>query len=787
MAPDISGLSAAYPDATSTGSNSAAGEPLENPGPASSAAASSAPGAVNNLQGQVGWLRECLDHYQISEAPQANEAVPPGPAPSPMQPPQLQPNEQLQQTQTGLLKQDSSHPPEDHQTLDGPSRAKLSAIAKDSLAADVTSSLPSSKDQADPAVNRIDAPPVKLPPPARPCMARATSGTSQHESDRCKTAGEAMAADAQAAEQSADPVKHQEHGSLTQQIGSGPTIVSSSGLPDRADMDGRTREGQPAAVGQAAEHAGPEVGTPSQASHGKKDSDQWSPEEHMTPAASQGRTPALADPVVDRLTAACKGSLATAEGHSCLHDDGGCIIDTDPAASSDQPLAPAAADEVPALPAATDQASAAVEILGECRSIVSCPLEESFAVAEHGEASSSSSQTIAAGPAQPQAVPGLLSLFTPPHVRPGRVIWGPVLRSPWASCTQIDGPYDVEKLLAHKYQLPLSATAFSSVFSDERADFLRKHTDVCWTMARGKAQLDEEVRQFDLQRAGAKAARNAAKRRKQRECRVLANATGEDHSHALGTGTGPGMGPADNSPEHALAAVVPAASASAPHTLEAISVAASHQPSACHAPAQLQPPPPPAALLEPLQQLCPQNQRAGTLPAGIEPTSLQPASAQSSGSQDCKAGIQSVTAPGSEAQTPRPEDPMEQITSHAGAASPASTDTAKPAGSDRSGAPDPAASSTPAADAQGKVSTAQGSEGKQAAGASAEPHASAAAESTTLATTGPSLGALDLYLRGKAVLQDATRMPAFAQLTCKSDPVHLAHRNRISGVWCTGV
>lgn len=752
MALDTSSLAAPCPDVTSAADPSPGGESLGSPGPASPATASSAPEVVNDLQGQVGWLRECLDHFQTSEASETNNATPiSGWTTPPMQPLQPQPNGQPQHLQQGLPVQDCSRAPEECQPLFDSPRARLEEIAKDSPAVNAASSLPSSIDQADPAADTMGAAnSVDLQSPATVCLAASNAATSQHEPNRCQPAGEDVASDAQAAESSTDPVKHQEQGSLTQDVGLEPTVVSSSGPPDRAATSGRACEGQPEAVVQAAEHAGPEVGTPNKASHGKDDCDQQITVQEIS-ARLQGRTPALADPGVHLPAAACTDLSATAAAASCLHDAGDCIIDTDPAASSDQPLTPVAAGE--AMRAALDQASSAGQILAECMPVSSRPLEESFAVDEHGEASSSSSQIISAAPAQPHAVSGLLSFFTPPHVRPGRVIWGPVLKSPWASCTQIDGPHDVEKLLAHKYQLPLSATAFSSVFFDNRDDLPRKHTDICWAMACDKAQLDEERRQRNLQQAAAKAARNAAKRRKQRERKALANTTEEDSSPVLGTGTRPKPGPAGNDPEHAPAAALPAASASAPHMLGANPKEASHQQTACQVPAQPQSAAAAAILELPSPQPCSQNEEARVLPAAPEPTALQPDSVQPSGSQKCKAGGQPAAAPATEGETPT--DSREPSTNWAAAASPTSVpspNTAKPAGSDSCRAPKVVAMSTSAADARGKVTPAQGSESQAPANASTGVRASAAAESTAPATAGPPLNALDSYLRGTAAL-----------------------------------
>ena len=91
-----------------------------------------------------------------------------------------------------------------------------------------------------------------------------------------------------------------------------------------------------------------------------------------------------------------------------------------------------------------------------------------------------------------KSAPGLMGIFTPPHVRPGRAISSHMLNSQGASITQIDGRLDLEVMLAHKYNCPCPDA--STLRVTERAPGI-DDTSVLLESGGVNAQLCEAQRQ----------------------------------------------------------------------------------------------------------------------------------------------------------------------------------------------------------------------------------------------------------------------------------------------------
>ncbi|KAK9819096.1 hypothetical protein WJX74_000052 [Apatococcus lobatus] len=312
-----------------------------------------ATGDVKDLEGQLGWLRECLDQCQTIDSSATSQAVP---APSqlllPKQPPQLQhtaPTDKLQVQD----KQDAFNTAhEDNDWSLAAQAAKPGELEKQCrkgaiLNANGDSSLPSSGNQAEPASNSQVPLNVGLQPAAtatsKPAPASHSAGVGQH-------AGEPAAA-----------------------------IDGQHGIVAAAEAN--------AARISAAKQTLPQ------------------PDKQQAGSSSRPVSPSTRR---DR----CTALRFCAELHGLV----GTIISGLKATNLDP--------------------------------------EPTVQKPSGNAASSTFRPPLALSSLEFETVSGLLRLFTPPHVRPGRVISDPVTQSPWASRTQIDRKQDEEALLV---QLALSA------------------------------------------------------------------------------------------------------------------------------------------------------------------------------------------------------------------------------------------------------------------------------------------------------------------------------------------
>lgn len=356
----------------------------------SSAAGGAGKEDTDNLWGQLGWLKECLDQHQTSEASATN-------APASVSDHGTCP-EQLQQP--AALPETSSSGADQCQIADHSPNVKLEDIAKDHPA--TGTSLSGLKDQAQPAFRPMMAQiPGDLQSAAATVKLGLTADVDSLQPKSHTSAAPASAVNSSVAEPDANHLKKHEQNSLTLLPGSSSKESTSAALPESSGMRGGTSQAQPAIYVQI-DSANPESKDPSQMPPVKQDSafEQLS-KGLKPPAASQRHAPELAVLIQEQhvSVAACQCAEANPEAAACQHDAGDYNNDAGTALLSHHQHMSFVPNAVPALLAATDQAlSAKVK-----HAQPTCQLPKPAAT-EHGEAGSSSGHPVPSDPASQSAV-----------------------------------------------------------------------------------------------------------------------------------------------------------------------------------------------------------------------------------------------------------------------------------------------------------------------------------------------------------------------------------------------